>query len=167
MTVVRSQVARRSRIVELLSRRRVPSQAALRELLSADGYDVTQATVSRDLDEIGASKVTDAAGESFYVVPAQGGSSGARLPESASTARGRLSRVLAEVLVTADSSGNAAVLRTPPGAAQYLAAALDQAGLDDVIGTVAGDDTVVMITRASDGGAGVAATLVRMAEQRR
>lgn len=167
MSIVRSQVARRGRIVELLTRQRVPSQAALRELLSEDGYEVTQATVSRDLDEIGATKVTDAAGEAFYAIPARGGGGGARLPESASAARARLARVLTEVLVTADSSGNITVLRTPPGAAQFLASALDNADLEDVIGTVAGDDTVLMVTRAPQGGSDLVEAMLKLAEQRR
>lgn len=167
MSIVRSQVARRGRIVELLTRHRVASQAALRELLSEDGYDVTQATVSRDLDEIGALKVTDASGEAFYAVPSPGGDPGARLPESPSTARTRLGRVLTEVLLSVDSSGNIAVLRTPPGDAQFLASAVDHAPLDDVIGTVAGDDTVLMVTRSPTGGADVAQTMLKLAEQRR
>lgn len=167
MSVVRNQVARRGRIVDLLARHRVASQAALRELLADDGYDVTQATVSRDLDELGASKLVDAHGNPYYAVPAPGDDAGARFPEGSSAARARLARVLSDVLVTAESSGNIAVLRTPPGAAQFLASALDNSPLDDVIGTVAGDDTVLMVTRTADGGAGLARTMLQLAGKRR
>ncbi|MFM2437632.1 MAG: arginine repressor [Actinomycetota bacterium] len=167
MTAVRSQVARRSRIVELLGRNRVASQAALLELLAADGYDVTQATVSRDLDEVGAIKVTEEDGASRYAVPAVGGEGAARAPLSSSAAQARLARVLGEVLVQADSSVNLAVLRTPPGAAQFLASAIDQADNPAIIGTVAGDDTVLLVSRAPEGGAELAAAMLRLAEQRR
>ncbi len=167
MTVVRSAVARRNRIVELLGRHRVHSQAVLLELLSEDGYDVTQATVSRDLDEIGATKIPDDSGVSVYAVTSEIGGHSALASPSAAHARHRLVRTLAEVLVTADSSGNVVVLRTPPGAAAFLAAAVDAAVIDDVIGTVAGDDTVVMITRDPQGGAAVATRMIAMAEQRR
>jgi transcriptional regulator of arginine metabolism len=85
-------------------------------------------------------------------------------PETSPVAEGRLSRVLAELLVAAEHSGNMVVLRTPPGAAQFLASALDRAALPDVIGTVAGDDTVLVIARAVDGAAAVADRLVSLAD---
>lgn len=167
MMAVRSQAGRRARIVELLGRHRVTSQASLLEMLAEDGFEVTQATVSRDLDEIGAVKVLDSDGTSVYAVPAEGGEASARMPETAGAARSRMSRVLTDLLVSADSSGNIAVLRTPPGAAQYLASAIDHADLPDVIGTVAGDDTVLMVTRDSAGGAAVARALLALVEHRR
>jgi transcriptional regulator of arginine metabolism len=168
LTAVRSQVARRNRIIELLGRHRVHSQAMLLDLLSQDGYDVTQATVSRDLDEIGATKIAGEDGSSCYVIVAGGAGAGVgMLPVSATVSRQRMARLLAEVLVSADSSGNIVVLRTPPGAAQFLASTVDAAAFHDVIGTVAGDDTVLMITRGAHGGAALADTLVALAEQRR
>lgn len=168
MTAVRSQVARRARIVELLGRHRVASQAALRELLAADGYDVTQATVSRDLDEVGAVKIVDDdGGGSRYAMAAVGAEGASQMPLGGSAAHARLARLAAEVLVQVDSSANLAVLRTPPGAAQFLASAIDAADLPGVIGTVAGDDTVLMVSRAPDGGADQAAAMLRLAEQRR
>lgn len=166
MTTARSRVARRGRVVELLARQRVTSQAALRELLAEEGFDVTQATVSRDLDELGAIKVQDESG-SAYVVPPDAGDPTARLPQSAAAARSRLARVLTDVLVAADASGNIAILRTPPGAAQFLASALDHSPLPDVLGTVAGDDTILVVTRSADGGRSVADDMLTLAEQRR
>jgi transcriptional regulator of arginine metabolism len=79
----------------------------------------------------------------------------------------KLSRVAGEVLVSADHSANLVVLRTPPGAAQYLASAIDHTVLPSVIGTVAGDDTVLLVTRDPYGGPDVAAAMLRLAESGR
>jgi transcriptional regulator of arginine metabolism len=78
----------------------------------------------------------------------------------------RLARLCAELLVTADSSANLVVLRTPPGAAQFLASALDHAALPDVLGTIAGDDTVLVITRAPDGGGRLADLLLALTTEK-
>jgi transcriptional regulator of arginine metabolism len=164
MTVARTKNARRRRIVEILERSSVPSQARLADLLAADGHDVTQATLSRDLDELGAVKAVTLDGTSMYAVPGEGGDRGLVSAVTEQEARSRLTRVAGEVLVSADSSANLVVLRTPPGAAQYLASVLDHTVLPDVIGTVAGDDTVLLITRDPDGGAAVAAAMLRLAE---
>jgi transcriptional regulator of arginine metabolism len=164
MTAARTKNARRRRIVEILERSPVPSQARLADLLADEGYDVTQATLSRDLDELGAVKVSTGEGTSVYAVPGEGGGAGLVGAVSTEQARSRLSRVAAEVLVSADSSANLVVLRTPPGAAQYLASVLDHTVLPEVIGTVAGDDTVLLVTRAPRGGAAVAAAMLRLAE---
>lgn len=166
MTAARSQVARRDLIVQLLGRQRVSSQAALRELLAAEGFEVTQATVSRDLDEIGAIKLHDGDGLPVYALPPPGGDAGPRLPESSSAAQSRLARLLGELMVSADSSGNIAVLRTPPGAAQFLAAAIDHAAPPEVIGTIAGDDTVLMVSRGAQGGAALARLMLDLTGRR-
>lgn len=163
MTSARSQVARRDRIVQLLARHRVSSQAALRELLAGEGFDVTQATVSRDLDEIGAVKLPDADGLPVYALSTAAGDDGPRMPENHSAAHARMARLLGELLVSADSSANIAVLRTPPGAAQFLAAAIDHAAPADVVGTIAGDDTVLMVSRDAAGGAHLARTMLDLA----
>lgn len=164
MTAARTMTARRRHIVGILERTAVPSQARLAELLADAGYEVTQATLSRDLDEIGAVKVAGADGRHVYAVPGEGGDPSPVGGVALEVARGRLARVAAEVLVSADSSANLVVLRTPPGAAQYLASALDHTLLEGVIGTVAGDDTVLLVTREPDGGADVAAAVLRFAE---
>jgi transcriptional regulator of arginine metabolism len=165
MTIPTTKAARHRRIVELLDRVEVSSQAALAELLAADGFAVTQATLSRDLDELGAVKVTTAAGALVYAVPAEGGDTRPQAPEADSTAR--LAKVAQDVLVGVDSSANVVVLRTPPGGAQYLASAIDRSAWPEVIGTVAGDDTVILITRAPDGAAAVAAAILSLVEPRR
>ncbi|MGL4305307.1 MAG: arginine repressor [Mycobacteriaceae bacterium] len=141
--VASTRAGRQSRIVAILSAHPVRSQTELSALLASEGIEVTQATLSRDLDELGAVKLRAAdGGAGVYVVP-----------EDGSPVRGvfggtdRLSRLLAELLVSTDSSGNLAVLRTPPGAAHYLASALDRATLAEVVGTIAGDDTILVIAR--------------------
>jgi transcriptional regulator of arginine metabolism len=154
-TPIGSRAARQARVVALLTEREVHSQAELAGLLASEGVEVTQATLSRDLDELGAVKLRGAdGGVGRYVVPDDG-----------SPVRGvvggtdRLSRLLAELLVSADHSGNLAVLRTPPGAAHYLASALDRAALAEVVGCIAGDDTVLVVAREPLDGAGLAARL--------
>jgi transcriptional regulator of arginine metabolism len=165
MTIPNTKAARHRRIVEVLDRVPVASQAALAELLAADGFVVTQATLSRDLDELGAVKLPAPTGEMVYAVPAEGGDTRPQAPDADAT--GRLARVAQDVLVGVDSSANIVVLRTPPGGAQYLASAIDRSAWPEVIGTVAGDDTVILVTRAPDGGAAVAAAILGLVEQRR
>jgi transcriptional regulator of arginine metabolism len=147
-----TRVGRQARIVTILSSGPVRSQGELAELLAAEGIDVTQATLSRDLEELGAVKLRGAdGGVGVYVVP-----------EDGSPVRGvaggteRVSRLLGELLVSVDASGNLAVLRTPPGAADYLASAIDRAALPDVVGTIAGDDTIFVVAREPTSGAELA-----------
>ena len=145
----RTRVARQARIVELITQRAVHSQSELLALLEAEGIGSTQATLSRDLDELGAVKLRGAdGGIPVYVIPDDG--SPVRGIEGGTA---RLSRLLGELLVSADASGNLAVLRTPPGAAHYLASALDRAALHDVVGTIAGDDTLLVVAREPRTGA--------------
>ncbi|WP_214368019.1 arginine repressor [Pseudonocardia sp. H11422] len=150
-----SRVARQARIVELITQRAVRSQGELLTLLDAEGIDTTQATLSRDLDELGAVKLRGAdGGAPVYVIPEAG--SPVRGVEGGTT---RLARLMGELLVSADASGNLAVLRTPPGAAHYLASALDRAALHDVVGTIAGDDTILVVAREPLTGAELAERL--------
>jgi transcriptional regulator of arginine metabolism len=144
-----TRAARQARIVELVRDRAVHSQSELLELLEADGIATTQATLSRDLDELGALKVRGA-----YVIPDDG--SPVRGVEGGTA---RLTRLLGDLLVSADASGNLAVLRTPPGGAHYLASALDRAALHDVVGTIAGDDTLMVVAREPLTGAQLVARL--------
>ncbi len=151
----RSRAARQARIVELVSREQVRSQSELLGLLEAEGIETTQATLSRDLDELGAVKLRGAdGGTPVYVIPDDG--SPVRGVEGGT---GRLARLLGDLLVSADASGNLAVLRTPPGAAHYLASALDRAALHDVVGTIAGDDTLLVVAREPLTGAQLVALL--------
>jgi transcriptional regulator of arginine metabolism len=150
-----TRAGRHARIVELIRARPVRSQTELAELLAADGVGVTQATLSRDLEELGAVKLRGAdGGTPAYVIPDDG--SPVRGPEGGTA---RLARLLGDLLVSADSSGNLAVLRTPPGGAHYLASALDRAALHDVVGTIAGDDTLLVVAREPVTGAQLVAQL--------
>ncbi|PWJ50196.1 transcriptional regulator, ArgR family [Quadrisphaera granulorum] len=160
--------ARRARIAALVGTRPVRSQAELAELLAADGVLVTQATLSRDLVELGAVKVrsSSAAGGLVYAVPSEGGDRTPRpaVPEAGRSAR--LARLCEELLVTAEASANLVVVRTPPGAAQFLASAVDHAAMPDVMGCIAGDDTVLLIARHPAGGAALAARMIALADGR-
>lgn len=138
-----TRVARQARIVELITHRTIRSQAELANLLAADGVEVTQATLSRDLEELGAVKLRGPdGGAPVYALPEDG-----HPMRASGSGTSRLTRLLGELLVSADASANLAVLRTPPGAAQFLAGALDRAALHDVVGTIAGDDTVLVVAR--------------------
>lgn len=149
MTNPLTRTARHARIVELIREQQVRSQTELAELLAGDGVQVTQATLSRDLDELGAVKVRGGDGPAVYLIPEDG----KRPLRDAEHAPARLIRLLRELLTGVDSSGNITVLRTPPGAAHYLASALDRAGLPEVVGTIAGDDTILVVAREATGGA--------------
>jgi transcriptional regulator of arginine metabolism len=138
-----SRASRQARITELVSTMAIRSQTELAKLLVAEGVDVTQATLSRDLDELGAVKLRGAdSGAPVYVIPEDG--SPVRGVQGGTS---RLARLLAELMVSVDASGNLMVLRTPPGAAQFLASAIDRAALEEVVGSIAGDDTVAVIAR--------------------
>jgi transcriptional regulator of arginine metabolism len=145
--------ARQQRIIDLLASHQVRSQAELAELLAEAGVGVTQATLSRDLDELDAVKIRTARGSLVYAVPAEGGDRTPMTARESPASGARLARLAGELLVSAESSGNLVVLRTPPGAAQLLASAVDKSGLGDVLGTIAGDDTVLVIGRRPDGDA--------------
>lgn len=151
--------ARQARIVELLSECAVHSQAELAQLLTDEGMVVTQATLSRDLDELGGMKIRGPSGEPIYAVPPDGRPRPAQ-PEHPA----RLARLLADLLVSAEGAGQLAVLRTPPGGAQLLASAIDRSALPGVMGTIAGDDTVLVVARAVADGPRIAARLLGAAE---
>lgn len=164
MNVLHTKAARHQRIIDLLARVRVRSQGQLAGLLAAEEFSVTQATLSRDLDELGAVKVRDGDGALCYAVPAEGGDPTPRLAAEEPLAVDRLRRRCEDLLVSVDSSANIVVLRTPPGGAQYLASAIDHTVLPEVIGTVAGDDTILLVTREPDGGPVVAGHLTSLVE---
>lgn len=138
-----SRTGRQGRIVELLEQTRIYSQAQLSKLLLAEGFETTQATLSRDLDELGARKVKPVDGRSFYAV----GDSESLAEQTVNGPRDKLRKMLADLVVSSDHSANTAVLRTPPGGAQYLASFIDRVGISDIVGTIAGDDTVFVLAR--------------------
>lgn len=158
-----SRTARHRRIVELLETRRIRSQTELARALADDGVAVTQTTLSRDLEELGAVKIRDGEGDLVYAVPAEGGDPTPRLAPLNGEGAARLSRLAGELLVSAEASANLVVLRTPPGAAQFLASAVDRAGLPDVLGTIAGDDTLLLISRDPTGGSALAERMLAIA----
>ncbi len=147
-----TRVGRQARIVTLLSTHAVSSQTELAALLAGEGIEVTQATLSRDLEELGAVKLRGAdGGVGVYIVPEDGSP-----VRGVSGGTERVTKLLGELLVSTDASANIAVLRTPPGAAHYLASAIDRASLPQVVGTIAGDDTIFVIAREPMTGAELA-----------
>jgi transcriptional regulator of arginine metabolism len=155
-----TKAARQARICSLLTSREVRSQAELGRLLAGEGVEVTQATLSRDLEEIGAVKVRRGRAGTVYAVPDE--PPGPVLRALADSSDRRISRLASELLVSVEASANLVVLRTPPGGAQLLASAIDRAELHDVIGTIAGDDTVLVVARDPAGGSTLADRLHQM-----
>ena len=142
-------------VAKLIEHGTIENQAQLVELLAQQGCEATQATVSRDLDDLGAIKVRIPGGESAYAIPA--------LPAQQLAPEDHLRRVCGDWVVEVAHSGNLVVLRTPPGSAHVVASALDRAGLPDLLGTVAGDDTLLVVVAEDVGGADVAEKLTDLA----
>jgi transcriptional regulator of arginine metabolism len=173
-----TKAARHAQIASILSQKSVPvrSQEELAELLNRRGVRVTQATLSRDLEELGAVRLRGQDGALVYALPGEPGPgglagslgavlSGGPFAPSAADPDARLARIAAELLVSAEASANLVVLRTPAGAAQLLASAIDHAAWPAVLGTIGGDDTVLVISREPAGGEQLAQALLRLAER--
>lgn len=150
-----SKRQRQHRIVRFLESEPVTSQSQLVELLAADGIVATQATVSRDLEDLGAVKVRVSGGDTVYAIP--------QLPKDQPAPEDHLRRVLGEWVGEINHSGNVVVLRTPPGSAHVVGSALDRAALDGILGTVAGDDTLIVVASEATGGAAMARRLSMLA----
>jgi transcriptional regulator of arginine metabolism len=181
-----TKTARHAQIAAILTHAGPPvrSQEELAERLAQRGVRVTQATLSRDLEELGAVRLRAADGGLVYALPGAAGGPGSmpgglaevpdapREPPDAPAAdlnaepSARLARVTAELLVTAEASANLVVLRTPAGAAQFLASVIDHSAWPSILGTVAGDDTVLVIARDPAGGDDLARALLRLADRR-
>lgn len=146
---------RQHRIAKLLETRAVGSQAQLVDLLAAEGIEATQTTVSRDLEELGALKVRLPGGDGAYALP--------ELPAQQIAPGDHLRRVLGEWAVEVAGSGNLVVVRTPPGCAHVVASALDRSGLEGVLGTVAGDDTLLVVAESGRVGSGLAERIAALA----
>lgn len=147
---------RQQAILDLVRRDSLGSQAAILGRLREQGFEVTQPTVSRDLEELGLVRVRDESGRLRYAEPGGGPVVGQD--------RGRLRRVLAEYVLDLEASRNIVVVRTPPGSANTVAQVIDQVGLQDVIGTVAGDDTILVVTREGVRGATVQGRIEELME---
>ena len=199
-----TKAARQARIAAILAMEQVHSQEQLAILLDRyAGMHVAQATLSRDLDELGVVRLRAADGSLVYALPGEPGGPGSRAgigfdfpertqpsltptaPPAADAApvqaapdpgaehaeppasSARLGKYLKELLTSAESSANLVVLRTPAGAAQFLASVIDHAAWPAILGTVAGDDTVLVIARDPSGGDALASDFRRLAERRR
>jgi transcriptional regulator of arginine metabolism len=142
-------------VIRLIEQNVVHNQMELVDLLAAEGVVATQATVSRDLDDLGAIKVRVPGGDSAYAIP--------ELPKEQVAPEDHLRRVFGDWVVEVAHSLNLVVLRTPPGSAHVVGSALDRAGLPTIIGTVAGDDTLIVVAAEEIGGRAVAAQLSDLA----
>ena len=141
--------ARRAKAISLIKAGVVHSQSDLVKLLKKAGFAVTQATASRDLEEVGAVRSRNESGELVYQIGA-----------SADGAISKSMPLPSDLILSVESSGNLAVVRTPPGGAQFLASSLDNSGIKSIIGTIAGDDTVLVVSKKSNGGADLAKELL-------
>ena len=153
-----NSAARRRAIRRIITHDGVGSQSLLVERLANGGFEVTQATVSRDLRELGAIKARDENGNSKYTLPApdRGGDDAA--------AAQALNRLLIEFAETIVPTGNLVLITTPPGAAQVVAGAIDRGAIEGVLGTVAGDDTVLVVVADEIGGRRIADELEELGE---
>ena len=149
-----TKAARQARVSALIEFGAIRSQADLVAHLADDGITVTQATLSRDLEELGATKA-----HGRYVLAGQ------RAPWPEADADTRLARLADELLLSAEAAVNLVVLHTPPGGAHLLASGLDRAELPEVAGTVAGDDTILLVCRDAGGARALSARLLRLAER--
>lgn len=129
-----NKLTRHAAILRMIRSRRIANQDALRAALVAEGVGVTQATLSRDIRELGLVKQADPDGGAFYTEAAEG-----KVPD--------LERLVAVLLQSMEGAGPLLVLHTVPGGAAALAAALDRSGWSEVVGTVAGHDTVLVVAR--------------------
>lgn len=145
---------RRRLIRKLIGGGAITSQARLVELLEAEGFPVTQATVSRDLDALGAIKVRDDSGSVHYSTDAS--------PEELSEAEIRLRRAVNDFVEELAVSNNIVVIHTPPGGAHLVGGAIDTAQIEGVLGTIAGDDTLMVVAAPEYGGSEIAAKIEEM-----
>jgi transcriptional regulator of arginine metabolism len=179
-----TKAARHAKISGILAMPGQPvhSQDELADRLAGVGVRVTQATLSRDLDELGAVRLRGPDGTLRYALPSEHPDElalppASSAPEEAAQIAGplggmsrgavaALGKVAGDLLLSAEASGNLVVLKTPPGAAQLMASMIDRSGLNSVLGTVAGDDTVLLVARDPCGGDELAAAFLRLAQRR-
>ena len=159
MSALTTMAARRSRIESLIESGTISSQEQLRSVLATEGMEVTQATLSRDLEALGAVKTHDASSGSRYVISRSPVVTHLAVPTT-------ISRVVTEVLVGAVAAQNSAVLHTPPGAAHYLAGYLDRAHFNSIVGTVAGDDTIMVVMHTNEAAQEFCANLLSLADRK-
>ncbi len=146
-----TKVQRQQAIAKLIAMNPITSQPQLLDLLATEGIAATQATVSRDLDDLGAVKVRVPGGDTVYAIP--------EFEPARMAPQDHLRRVMGEWVAEVRSAGHLVVLRTPPGCAHVVASALDRSNLPAIIGTVAGDDTLLCVADEGIGGPALAVTL--------
>jgi len=146
------KIRRHAAILRLVREQRIESQETLRAALTGEGFEATQATLSRDMRDLGLSKLVHPDGGSYY----------SPHPNEV-TVRPGLGQVVSALLVRVESTGPLIVIRTATGGAPAVAAALDQAGWKEIIGTLAGDDTLLVITRNTRGRRAVELRLASLA----
>jgi transcriptional regulator of arginine metabolism len=152
-TTTGTRARRRQAIVELVSGERLGSQEEIRSRLALLGHQATQSTISRDLEELGLARVHDAEGVRYV------------LPEATSApSSSRLRRLLVEFAVAFVRTDVGLIVRTPPGAANVLAEGIDRAGLPEVAGTIAGDNTILIVGREGVGATAIDSTLTNIME---
>ncbi|CAN5870583.1 arginine repressor [soil metagenome] len=149
---------RQQTISRLVAHHEIANQAQLVELLATEDINATQATVSRDLEDLGAVKVRSRAGATMYAIP--------ELAPDRVAPIDQLRRVMGEWVADITCSGNLVIVRTPPGCAHVVASALDRSGLEGLLGTVAGDDTLLCVADESTTGATLATSLGELAGRR-
>ena len=142
-------------VARIIEAQPVANQAALVDLLAAEGVSATQATVSRDLEDLGAIKVRLPGGETAYAIPA--------FPKQQQAPEDHLRRMFGDWVVEVSHSDNIVIIRTPPGSAHVVASALDRSGLPGVLGTVAGDDTIFIVVASDVGGQAIATQFIELA----
>jgi transcriptional regulator of arginine metabolism len=149
------KLPRHAAILEIVRTHRVPSHEVLRELLAERGIEVAQATLSRDIRDLGLVKVPDEHAGGAYVVPPGGTEHSPTLP-----------RLLPALYLGADGVGNLLVLKTLAGGAQPIAAALDAAGWPEIVGTIGGDDTILVVLRTPEHRETIVARIEAIADRR-
>jgi len=147
--------ARQARLAALIETDSFGSQSEIVARLAAEGIGVSQGTLSKDLLDLGAVRVRTPSGDFQYALVAE---------KAGPTASARLAKLCGELLLSAEGSANLVVARTPPGAAQFFASAIDRVGWRAILGTIAGDDTVLIIVRDPAGGQAMADTLVGLSQ---
>lgn len=164
MSIPATKTARHSLLRQIIGSTPMRSQSELLTELADRGVRATQATLSRDLEELRAHKVRGADGSMHYALPPEGHAVGVAPTSDTEHLAARLARLCTELLVSADASANLVVLRTPPGAAQFFASAIDASLLPQLLGTIAGDDTVLLVTAEPDGAHALADRFLALAQ---
>jgi transcriptional regulator of arginine metabolism len=150
------KVKRQHAILSLVSRERFGSQEEIRSRLASLGLDATQSTISRDIEELGLARVHDVDGLRYVVAPEQ--ENGSPAP------RRMLKRLLDEFALSFIRTDSALVVRTPPGAASAVAEGIDRVGMSEIAGTIAGDDTILIVGREGVTAARLERSLSRIME---